>query len=689
MRLLLGAVLLFSSPAAAGELDDLRARAIADYYRGRTTSAAQTFDRAVRVAPKDTLSWLDAAVAYRDLDRHKLSRRFFAKAAAMERKDPDVQAAYGWAALRAKRTKEARQAFRRALALAPDHPQALVGFAQINLRLGRLSAALKSLDHLRSTNPGFIPGHVLTGRALKRLGRIKEAVAAWEKAFKIDSTYTEMRLQLAPLYEKLKRINDAWKQYALILNVSPRHAEARREHRRLGRKLTKKPSDIMPKRSLKRHRPTKTAAGSARMPVIRVAIGTTVGGFPAPKTRIAFTSNVPFEVIDPESKRRLAEGPAKAVWIARRVRRGKNASYELINHKNRRVVSFRKVISVRPKDLKNGSIIFQRLNIQGGTAWEMQGDRQLKGIVELRALGGRGLYLINQLPLEDYLYGVVNEEMPERFPVEALKAQAVIARNHAVQLKRRMTKFNKYHYDLCDGQKCQVYSGVSGESEKGRRAVDATRGQVLKYRGRLAETPYSSNDGGHSQDSGELKTWTRLPYLKGRKDNRAGYVEVKSPWQLDQWLKKAPKTFCSGHPYAPAILYRWARVLAASELGDRLRRRTRRFGGLRHIRVLKRSKSGNINKVLFIGTRGRLIIDKEQRVRGIFGVSSARSTMFTIEVDRNAKGVPTDIHLSGGGWGHGVGLCQIGAAGRAAAGQDFKTILSHYFPGTKLASLNY
>ena len=101
--LLLTLLLLLPRQAAAGRLEDLRAQAIRDYGRGHLTSAAQSFARAARLAPQDALTWLDAAVAYRDLDKHDVSQKFFAKAATLERRDPDVHAALGWAALRAGR----------------------------------------------------------------------------------------------------------------------------------------------------------------------------------------------------------------------------------------------------------------------------------------------------------------------------------------------------------------------------------------------------------------------------------------------------------------------------------------------------------------------------------------------------------------------------------------------------------
>lgn len=623
-------------------------------------------------------------MVYRDLDRNSRSKALFSAAAGLEPKNPDIRAALGWASLRTRELSAARKAFDEALELSPSHAAALLGSARLSLLSRDPRGALKRLTRLLAARPEFTLAHVYSGRAYEATGNTRKAVKAYTDAFNSDWTYTETRLWLGPLYSKLRRFNDAWRQFTKVLQVAPHNTLARRQKRLLAKRITKKPSQILPSRKLKRHLPV-VAARRTIGPVLRIGVGTTVRGSPAPKKIVAFMCSGEFEIIDPETGRRLARGPANQAWIARRV--GTSRTYEVVDHLKRRKLRFRRVIAVRPRKPKQHSFIFQRLNIADGTAWEAQGDRQLKGTVELRALSSRGVYLINVIPLEEYVYGVVNEEMPARYPMEALKAQAVIARTHAVYVKRHMRRHTRYKYDLCDGQHCQVYSGVTGENKRGRKAADGTRGLVLVHGKRLAHTPYMSNCGGHTQDSAEMTGWGKMPYLRGREDTAEGETRIKSPWELELWMKSAPKVFCNVPKYMHSSQFRWSRVLPANDLGDRIRRRNRRFGYLRAIRVLRRSKSGNVNKLLFRGTRGRHVEDKEHRIRGIMGLSSARSTMFIIETDRNSKGVPTEFHLYGGGWGHGTGLCQIGAAGRASGGQSYKQILAHYYSGTALKAL--
>jgi stage II sporulation protein D len=681
-----GALLLAAQAFAA---DSPRNQGSRLYHRGQLLSAARHFATAAKQNPRDPLPRLDAAVVYRDIGDHKKSLQWFKQAGNLLPTDGDVQAALGWSAMRAGSPKEARAAFAAARHVDAEHPQALLGLAQLDLLAGKPSAALKTANILVEEHPSFTLGYVVKARAHTAGGSVKDAVRSYEMAFKSDWTYTEVRQWLGPMYTKLKRFNDAWRQYTRILNVSPKDKIARAQRTMLARRITKKPSQLIRRKKLKKHLPLQVSEGAVKMPLIRVGVGTTASGKPAHKKEIAFVCSGAFDLIDPETGLKMLSGPGGKTWVVRRLQGGKKPLYEIRDHRKRRVTTFRRVVAVRPKNLRKHSTIFQRLALADGTAWEAQGDRQLKGIVEIRNYRGRGVYLVNQVPLEDYVYGVINEEMPSRFPSEALKAQAVIARNHAL-ITKRLRHHKATKYDLCDGQHCQVYSGVGGEHKKGRGVVNATRGLILTYKGSTAQTPYSSNCGGHTQSSGEVPNWWNAAYLKGRRDDLGGKVDRKSPWENEMWLKTSPDVFCNVTKYMHPSQFRWTRVIDAHDLANRIRRRKAGFGRLRSIRILKRSQSGNVNKVEFIGSGGRYIVNRENRIRGIFGLGSIRSTMFLMEVDRDARGVPTDIWFFGGGWGHGVGLCQIGAAGRAGIGrQSYREILAHYFPGTKLKSLGY
>ncbi|MFA5139259.1 MAG: SpoIID/LytB domain-containing protein [Elusimicrobiota bacterium] len=682
------ALLVFLLLCSAQETPpDEREKAVSLYYDGYITAAAQAFDALAKHSPKDPLPLLDAAVAYRDLDEAKKAAERFAKAAALRPEDPDIQAALGWAGLRAGDKAAALRAFSKALERDTSHAQALLGMGRLHLEGGESLVASETLERLLKFHPDFTLGHVFCARAHLDIGEQARAVESYQRALGSDLTFTEARLSMAVLLIRLGKFNEAWRQLSRVLDVSPHNRAIRERMRRLRGSLTQSPHDMTPVRKLKEFLPVRPARPAAAMSVIRVAVGTTARGTPAPKTELAFLCSGAFEILDPDSKRRLFQGPGGKTFIARRT--GRRKGYEIVDEAGGRGMKFKRSVVLKPLSATRDSFIIQRLDLSKGTAWQAQGDRQLKGAVELKDYRGAGLYVVNHVPLEDYLYGVVSEEMPSKLPLEALKAQAVLARGHALYAQQVMRLHRKHGYDVCDGQHCQVYSGVGGETPKAREAVDSTRGLVLKHDGKIARAPYSSNCGGHTQDSAEVTGWGSVPYLRGRKDTLRGEVEVKSPWELDQWLKHAPEVFCNVPHYMSPALFRWSRVIGAKDLGERIRRKSRSIGLLRSVRVLKRSRSGHVNKLEFRGTRGRFTLDREHQIRGILGLGSARSTMFTVETEISPDGTPSELMLYGGGWGHGVGLCQLGAAGRADAGQTYERILEHYFPGTERSDLGY
>lgn len=681
---LLSMAALLAGPASAAHRSARAVQAEALWHRGEPERAAREFEASFREDPKDRLSALDAAAAWRSADDHVRARRMLEAALAVDPSDADALAALGWACARSGDPKAARRAFAKALAVDRNQAQALLGLSHLELGSRRPGPAAAAAQRLLAADRSNTVALVFLARAQELMGKTSSAAESWQGAYESDPTFVEARLELGRLYEKLGKVNEAWRQFTKVLSSDSRNPQARRWAAELRGKISREPSEIIPPKVLKTFAKVHSAP-PGRVPVLRVAIGTTASGQPAPKPEVAFLCDGPFEVYDPENGKHVTDGPAGEAWTVRRAAAG----YEFVDAKGGRRARFGKTLGVRPKDRARHSLMIQRLDIAAGTAWAVQGDRQVKGSLEFHGAGRRGVYLVSLVGLEDYVYGVINEEMPEKFHEEALKAQAVIARNHALIVKDLWRPHRKHGYDLCDGQHCQVFGGVAAESAKGRKAADETRGMVLMYKGRLAQTPYSSNCGGHTQDSGETGGWFEAPYLKGVKDVEDGKFDRMSPWETELWLKHRPAAYCNLPQYIHPSHFRWSRIISASDLSERLRRRSRGFGELKRVRILKRSISGNVNKVLFEGTKGRLVIDREASVRGVFSLASVRNTMMLVETERDAKGRPTELLIYGGGWGHNVGLCQYGALGRALAGHAFPRILEHYFRGTELKSLGY
>lgn len=260
--------------------------------------------------------------------------------------------------------------------------------------------------------------------------------------------------------------------------------------------------------------------------------------------------------------------------------------------------------------------------------------RTYRGGLRLLAQEGR-LFVVNLVSLEDYLLGVLPGEVPEGFPLEALKAQAVVARTFAVnRLNPRAL------YDLCASELCQVYLGLSAERPRYREAVAATRGQILSYGGQAISALYHADSGGMTAASEEVFQ-AALPYLRPRPDP---YTR-KSPWRREVSPAQAE------------------RVLLALGLTPR---------GQDPPQVLERTPSGRVFRMRLLGVEVRG--PEAQRFLRLLGLPSALADF-------------QGWVAVGLGVGHGVGLSQWGARGMAEAGFAYREVLGHYFPGTFLSDL--
>ncbi|MBT9253352.1 MAG: SpoIID/LytB domain-containing protein [Brockia lithotrophica] len=326
-----------------------------------------------------------------------------------------------------------------------------------------------------------------------------------------------------------------------------------------------------------------------------------------------------------------------------------------------------------------------------------------------------GLRVINELELEDYLKGVVPREMSDSWPMEALKAQAIAARTYA--LSARNANPNALYHVYSD-ERSQVYGGVSAEQPNANRAIEATRGEVLRYNGNLISAYFSASNGGFTERAEDV--WiASLPYLAAQRD------------EFDANDGKNPH-------------YNWRVEWTASDLQKKFGLQT-----FTEIKVQERTNTGRVKAVVVrgvdaTGTSKEIPIRNADNVRITFGLKSIASDLFVPEVRvardsipsyvRDANGtfraaaplpggtllavleevqapsnggvwlrvrlsdgseryvdksgvVPTKVVFTGSGWGHALGMSQWGAKGRAEKGQSYRDILSFYFPGAKIEKL--
>jgi stage II sporulation protein D len=279
----------------------------------------------------------------------------------------------------------------------------------------------------------------------------------------------------------------------------------------------------------------------------------------------------------------------------------------------------------------------------------------LKGMVVRGALviiaRDAGLLVVNDLDLEAYVKSVVPSEVPVTWPFEALKAQAIVARTFALHKKGER---GGQAFDVDATVQSQVYGGLGSEDPRASEAVDATAGIVVMHEGRLALTPYHSTSAGPTEDAAEV--WgIDLPYLKG----------VACPFDED------------------SPVYRWERRLPFDDIESALREAGHAVGSMATLTPLGRNRSGRVSAVRILHSEGELIL-KGELLRRIIGYQRLSSMRFdVVDVEAGPRG-GFDVRVRGGGWGHGVGLCQWGMKTLSERGWTADRIIDYYYPGTNL-----
>ncbi len=294
----------------------------------------------------------------------------------------------------------------------------------------------------------------------------------------------------------------------------------------------------------------------------------------------------------------------------------------------------------------NGGIV-RKLRCSARVVVRING-KSFRDVIEILPLE-KGLLVINELPLEDYLAGIINSEISSQWPIEAIKAQAVVARSYAVY---QMEARKNMPYQLESTVMDQVYDGYDGEDSRAVRGVRETSGEVLTFNGKVIQAFFHSSCGGHTEAS--EKVWSvAQPYLKG--------VACK---------------YCLASPSV-----KWEKTIPLKKLEALLRKGGYNVRGICGIIPLARDESGRIGPMSILYPGGSINISAVD-FRKTVGYGVIRSTDFEVCISGE------DAVFTGAGYGHGVGLCQWGAEKRAEEGFNYREILSYYYPGTTLEKLD-
>lgn len=295
------------------------------------------------------------------------------------------------------------------------------------------------------------------------------------------------------------------------------------------------------------------------------------------------------------------------------------------------------------------------------------------------------LALVQSTSLGNYLEGVVPSEIFPRAPIEALRSQAIIARTYALRYLG-MKKLPK-PFSICGSTKCQVYRGVKHKKPLPSKAVQDTANIVVWEKpGHLAETFYHAICGGHTEPRAVVFGRPNRFYLQGTLDEfLPGTVSpLYRESFVQEYLNKPPSAYCGIATLTKKDRWRWSAQLDQEKLAKILKE-LRLTPPLTDVKILRRGISGRVLSMTFETALGSKIISGEYRIRMLLG--GLLSSLFVLEKEQYENAIQT-LTIQGGGYGHGVGLCQMGSIGRAEKGQTFQEILQAYYPGTILAPLN-
>lgn len=360
--------------------------------------------------------------------------------------------------------------------------------------------------------------------------------------------------------------------------------------------------------------------------------------------------------------------------------------------------------------------------------WERRETQRFSGSMRIIVEGDK-LTLVNILPVEDYLMSVISSEMSATASAEFLRAHAVISRSWLlaqIDKNKRITEKHDHYcscsrtddelvrwydredhinFDVCADDHCQRYQGITRQSTPTvREAVMHTRGVVLTDKdGNLCDARFSKCCGGVFEQFENCWEPVHFHYLEARADSAAPkqFPDLTIEENAREWILGRPEAYCNtdnaeilgqvlnNYDQETQDFYRWTVEYDSDELASLLRERSGiDFGRIKALEPVERGTSGRLVRLRIVGTKRTMIIGKELEIRRSLSTSHLYSSAFVVETQGDSgDGLPARFILHGAGWGHGVGLCQIGAAVMGAQGCNYEQILMHYFPGAKLETI--
>ena len=338
-----------------------------------------------------------------------------------------------------------------------------------------------------------------------------------------------------------------------------------------------------------------------------------------------------------------------------------------------------------------------------GFHWQKQIAISIKGSIKIKNIDGC-LFLVNEVGMEDYLMSVATSEMSGECPEALLEAQTIAARSWLMASEEQ--KHKDLGIDACNDDCCQRYQGIKNISAKAKSAALNTRGKFVIHNNKICDTRYSKSCGGISENNENVWGDSPKEYLSAIFDSKGGIIpDLSDEEQLKKWIFEPPDCYCNNEYISKSELkrflgsvdesgdyFRWEITYSNEQLTKIINKKLNEsFDSIESLIPLKRGISGRIMTLTISGKKNqkeqKILVDSEYNIRNALHPEFLYSSAFVINANSDSESCAEKITLSGAGWGHGAGLCQIGALRMAIIGNSSEKILKHYFSSTEIKKM--
>ncbi|MFH1725943.1 MAG: SpoIID/LytB domain-containing protein [Elusimicrobiota bacterium] len=652
--------------AGASEIQRAKRDSFIEYLNGRYEGAASGYRYLAQLGSMDPALIANLALMLRDAGEPQEAAAHWLKATLLDPESALLWNQRGWNYLALGRLREARDCFRKAgnTAKRPDDAgEASFGLGLTDSLDGNSKAAVDSLRSTLDRNPYLRPAAAAElGRVHLHARRYPQALPFLTMSLSQDPMQATVARDLGYAYDKTGQPKAAWQAYKLGLDLDPNDAGMLRGKKAVEKYITGRPEDALPLVRLARPMFRGPEAGSEldrKPPLLRVAMFSGPDGRPRHLRRFFVMGSTTTRLWDV----RLADEVTQAAspfrqWVVEfrvdnRVIEIRDTSGNII-YVTKQPFRFEPVASGYTILLKNP----EPTDIVGIDL----SDRELRGAVEVIPTP-EGFHIVNEVPLEEYLFSVIGQALPHESPNEAYKALAVFIRTKVLEMKRRGRR-NPERTDFCDSSHCLSYFGLARERTAGTSAVRETRGV------RILLPP------GFPLEHHPSCAWATA---SGIQDRQTPALVFRSPFDLERLVRRYPddKLYHQASALVPASWERWVRQVDAGELRARVDA-VKPVGPILNVRVRRRDQTGRVLSLVVVGTRDAVEITGLPAIRDLLAPGSLRSGLFSVQPLYKGRRLRS-LLLWGAGTGDGKGLCIAGTLGQAHLGRDFSRILRHYF----------